>query len=63
MYGKGIVQHKKVIKNAYDVSHTHFSKPERGDEGMREKDLPIDRSKHTVYTKNAKKCVWTLLRR
>ena len=30
---------------------------------MKEKDLPIDRSKHTVYTKNAKKCVWTLLRR
>ena len=30
---------------------------------MREKDLPIDRSKHAVYTKNAKKCVLKLLRR
>ena len=30
---------------------------------MKEKDLPIDRSKHTVYTKNAKKCVQNLLRR
>ncbi len=30
---------------------------------MKEKDLPIDHSKHAVYTKNAKKCVWTLLRR
>lgn len=30
---------------------------------MREKDLPIDRSKHAVYTKEAKKCVQHLLRR
>lgn len=30
---------------------------------MKEKDLPIDRSKHAVYTKNAKKCVQRLLRR
>lgn len=30
---------------------------------MKEKDLPIDRSKHVVYTKKAKKCVQTLLRR
>ena len=30
---------------------------------MREKDLPIDRTKHTVYSKNAKKCVRKLLRR
>ena len=30
---------------------------------MREKDLPLDRSKHAIYTKNAKKCVQTLLRR
>lgn len=30
---------------------------------MKEKDLPIDRSKHAVYTKNAKKCVQKLLRR
>ena len=30
---------------------------------MKEKDLPIDRSKHVVYTKNAKKCVQRLLRR
>lgn len=29
---------------------------------MREKDLPIDRSKHKVYTRNAKKCVLKLLR-
>ena len=29
---------------------------------MKEKDLPIDRSKHVVYTKNAKKCVQRLLR-
>ena len=29
---------------------------------MREKDLPIDRSKHKVYTRNAKKCVRELLR-
>ncbi len=30
---------------------------------MREKDLPIDRNKHAVYTKRAKRCVWKLLRR
>ena len=30
---------------------------------MREKDLPLDRSRHAIYTKNAKKCVQTLLRR
>ena len=30
---------------------------------MREADLPFDRTKHVVYTKNAKKCVWKLLRR
>ena len=30
---------------------------------MKEKDLPIDRSQHAVYTKNAKKCVLRLLRR
>ena len=30
---------------------------------MREKDLPFDRTKHVVYTKKAKKCVQTLLRR
>ena len=30
---------------------------------MREKDLPFDRSRHAIYTKNAKKCVQTLLRR
>ena len=30
---------------------------------MREKDLPIDRTRHAVYTKNAKKCVLRLLRR
>ncbi len=29
---------------------------------MKEKDLPIDFTKHTVYTKNAKKCVMKLLR-
>lgn len=29
---------------------------------MKEKDLPIDRSKHKVYTQNAKKCVLKLLR-
>ena len=29
---------------------------------MREKDLPNDRSKHKVYTRNAKKCVLKLLR-
>ena len=30
---------------------------------MREKDLPIDRTRHKVYTKNAKKCVQKLLHR
>ena len=30
---------------------------------MKEKNLPIDRTKHVVYTKKAKKCVQTLLRR
>ena len=30
---------------------------------MKEKDLPFDRSKHAVYTKNAKKCVYRLLRK
>ena len=30
---------------------------------MKEKELPIDRTKHVVYTKKAKKCVQTLLRR
>ena len=30
---------------------------------MREKDLPIDLTKHKVYTKNAKKCVQKLLHR
>lgn len=30
---------------------------------MREKNLPIDRTKHRVYTKNAKKCVQKLLHR
>ena len=30
---------------------------------MKEKDLPIDLSKHVVYTKNAKKCVQKLLHR
>ena len=30
---------------------------------MREKDLPIDLTKHKVYTKNAKKCVQRLLHR
>ena len=30
---------------------------------MREKDLPFDRTKHVCYTRNAKKCVWKLLRR
>ena len=30
---------------------------------MREKDLPIDRSKHVLYTKKAKQCVQKLLRR
>ena len=30
---------------------------------MKDKDLPIDRSKHVIYTENAKKCVQKLLRR
>lgn len=30
---------------------------------MKEKDLPIDRSKHVIYTKKAKECVQKLLRR
>lgn len=30
---------------------------------MREKDLPFDRTKHMVYTNNAKKCVQKLLHR
>lgn len=30
---------------------------------MKEKDLPIDRNKHVIYTNNAKKCVQKLLRR
>ena len=30
---------------------------------MKEKDLPIDRSRHAIYTKNAKACVQKLLRR
>ena len=30
---------------------------------MREKDLPIDRTRHAVYSKNAKRCVRRLLRR
>ena len=30
---------------------------------MREKDLPIDLTKHKVYSKNAKKCVQKLLNR
>ncbi len=30
---------------------------------MRERDLPFDRSKHAIYSKKAKKCVRTLLRR
>ena len=30
---------------------------------MKEKDLPIDRTKHRVYSKNARTCVWKLLRR
>lgn len=30
---------------------------------MHEKDLPIDRTKHVIYTKKAKKCVHKLLRR
>ena len=30
---------------------------------MKEKDLPIDRTRHTVYTKKAKKCVLQLLHR
>ena len=30
---------------------------------MKENELPFDRGKHAVYTKNAKKCVQNLLRR
>ena len=30
---------------------------------MKEKDLPIDRARHAVYTKKAKKCVLGLLHR
>ncbi len=30
---------------------------------MREKDLPFDRTRHAIYSKKAKKCVQTLLRR
>ena len=30
---------------------------------MREQDLPIDLSKHVIYTKKAKKCVQVLLHR
>jgi len=30
---------------------------------MREKELPFDRTKHAVYTKNAEKCVQKLLHR
>ena len=30
---------------------------------MKETELPIDLTKHAIYTKNAKKCVQTLLRR
>ena len=30
---------------------------------MKEKDLPIDRTRHAVYTKKAKKCVLRLLYR
>ena len=30
---------------------------------MKEKDLPIDRSRHVIYTENAKKCVQKLLHR
>ena len=30
---------------------------------MKEKDLPIDLTKHKVYSKNAKKCVQKLLHR
>ena len=30
---------------------------------MKEKDLPIDRTRHAVYTKKAKKCVLRLLHR
>ena len=30
---------------------------------MKEKELPIDRSKHVIYTKKAKECVQKLLRR
>lgn len=30
---------------------------------MKDEDLPIDRSKHVIYTNNAKNCVQKLLRR
>ena len=30
---------------------------------MKEKDLPINRTKHKAYSKNAKKCVQKLLKR
>ena len=30
---------------------------------MKEKDLPIDLTKHKVYSKNAQKCVQKLLKR
>ena len=30
---------------------------------MKEKDLPIDRTRHAVYTRKAKKCVLRLLHR
>ena len=30
---------------------------------MKEKDLPIDRTKHKAYSKNAQKCVQKLLKR
>ena len=30
---------------------------------MKEKDLPIDRSRHAIYTKKAKQCVQKLLHR
>ena len=32
-------------------------------EKIKENDLPFDRGKHAVYSKNAKKCVQNLLRR
>ena len=30
---------------------------------MKDKEVPIDRSRHVLYTKKAKNCVWKLLRR